>query len=195
MADRDDTERGASGLKHKFRELATGVYAKLTRAALEDSAGNAINPAKEDGNLAGLTDDAIKGVLRTLGDAGATPANTSGETLLKRVAGMKDVLYYGSDQHSANGAQTGGGGALTVDLDLGEFRFSTTVNVWMKSDGEAIESSFVVYAKNGSGTWRKVETVAITHDEQFKTYQIAARNFRVTVADNAAARSIEIFGR
>ncbi|AFU57283.1 hypothetical protein Ngar_c03660 [Candidatus Nitrososphaera gargensis Ga9.2] len=39
-----------------------------------------------------LTNDAIKGVLRTLGDAGATPANNTGKTVLARLVDIQDQL-------------------------------------------------------------------------------------------------------
>jgi len=41
-----------------------------------------------------LTDDTIKGVLRTLGDAGTTPANITGSTVLRRLASIEDYIQY-----------------------------------------------------------------------------------------------------
>lgn len=148
-----------------------------------------------DSYVKGIVDDSIKGLLRSIGDAGATPSNTAGETLLNRIAAIKDMLFYTSDQHSATGTKAVDGGDLEVSLDLGENRICTTVNVWVKSEAAAVESTFIVEMKNGSDTWRKVESFALTDDEGFKTYQLAARNIRVTCADNSAVRTVEIFGR
>jgi len=44
--------------------------------------------------LKALIDDTIKGVLRTLGDAGTTPANVTGETVLRRLKDIEDHVYY-----------------------------------------------------------------------------------------------------
>jgi len=41
-----------------------------------------------------LTDDTIKGVLRTFGDAGTTPANATGETILRRLRDIEEHVYY-----------------------------------------------------------------------------------------------------
>lgn len=43
-------------------------------------------------NPTALVDDTIKGLLRSIGDAGATPANTTGETMLKRLADLETFL-------------------------------------------------------------------------------------------------------
>ncbi len=52
--------------------------------------------------LQALVDDAIKGILRSIGDAGDSPANTTGETFLKIAKGIqsetqrtREVLGYG----------------------------------------------------------------------------------------------------
>ena len=38
-----------------------------------------------------LSDDTVKGILRSLGDAGASPTNASGSTLLQRIADLKNA--------------------------------------------------------------------------------------------------------
>jgi len=43
--------------------------------------------------LKALIDDTIKGVLRTLGDAGDAPANVTGETVLRRLKDIEDHLF------------------------------------------------------------------------------------------------------
>jgi len=54
-----------------------------------DSADVRIDPSKSEETRA-LTDDTIKGVLRSIGDAGTTPANATGETVLKKLADIED---------------------------------------------------------------------------------------------------------
>jgi hypothetical protein len=52
------------------------------RTKIEDSSGAVVNPAKSEHTQA-LVDDTIKGLLRSIGDAGANPSNQTGYTLLK----------------------------------------------------------------------------------------------------------------
>jgi len=42
--------------------------------------------------LANLSDDTIKGLLRSIGDAGTTPTNETGETVLRRLAIIREWL-------------------------------------------------------------------------------------------------------
>jgi len=58
-----------------------------------DSADVRIDPSKSEETKA-LIDDTIKGILRSIGDAGTAPANTTGETVLRRLA---DIEIYLSD--------------------------------------------------------------------------------------------------
>jgi len=44
--------------------------------------------------LKALIDDTIKGVLRTLGDAGTAPANLPGKTILGSLRATEDQVYY-----------------------------------------------------------------------------------------------------
>jgi len=55
---------------------------------IKDTTGTQINPAKSEETRA-LIDDTIKGLLRSIGDAGTTPANVMGETLLKRIQSIQ----------------------------------------------------------------------------------------------------------
>jgi len=57
---------------------------------IKDTTGTQINPAKSEETRA-LIDDTIKGVLRSIGDAGVTPTNVTGRTLLKA---FDDVLTH-----------------------------------------------------------------------------------------------------
>jgi len=61
-----------------------------------DGAGNIVSDAKLSDILAAVTalvDDSIKGVLRSIGDAGDSPANSAGYTVLSR-------LYYIDSRYS-----------------------------------------------------------------------------------------------
>jgi len=56
-----------------------------------DSADVRIDPSKSEETKA-LIDDTIKGVLRTLGDAGAAPTNVTGKTILSRLERIESYL-------------------------------------------------------------------------------------------------------
>lgn len=45
-------------------------------------------------DVLGNTDETVKGLLRSMGDAGATPLNTSGSTMLRQLSNIKSDLYY-----------------------------------------------------------------------------------------------------
>jgi hypothetical protein len=66
---------------------------------LQNKTPEIINPATEDtlssvlANVKALVDDSIKGVLRSLGDAGANPANSSGKTVLSRLYSIEGNTY------------------------------------------------------------------------------------------------------
>jgi len=59
-----------------------------------DKSGALINPSTEDtltsvlSAVKGIVDDSIKGLLRSIGDAGANPTNTTGYTVLYRLASI-----------------------------------------------------------------------------------------------------------
>jgi len=53
-----------------------------------DSADVRIDPSKSEETKA-LIDDTIKGLFRSIGDAGSAPANTTGQTVLRRLWGIE----------------------------------------------------------------------------------------------------------
>jgi hypothetical protein len=57
------------------------------RTKIEDSSGVVVNPAKSEHTQA-LVDDTIKGLLRSIGDAGANPLNTPGATVLRNLSNI-----------------------------------------------------------------------------------------------------------
>jgi hypothetical protein len=57
-----------------------------------DSAGSVVNPAVKEHTQA-LVDDTIKGLLRSIGDAGASPTNATGQTVLNRLSGLQSYLF------------------------------------------------------------------------------------------------------
>jgi len=64
-----------------------------------DSADVRIDPSKSEETRA-LIDDTIKGLLRSIGDAGTTPTNVAGHTVLKRLSSIESTLYDLRRRHS-----------------------------------------------------------------------------------------------
>jgi len=60
---------------------------------IKDTTGTQINPAKSEETKA-LIDDTIKGLLRSIGDAGTTPINVSGETVLRKLEAIYRQISY-----------------------------------------------------------------------------------------------------
>jgi len=111
----NSAQSGKSAVIYVGREASfETIPARTGNVGLVDTTATQINPAKEDGNLAtilsyvkALVDDSIKGVLRSIGDAGDTPTNQTGETVLKKLEGVKgyvsginDRLYYPSSSET-----------------------------------------------------------------------------------------------
>jgi len=44
--------------------------------------------------LKALVDDTVKGILRSIGDAGDAPANATGETVLRRLSDIEDTIFH-----------------------------------------------------------------------------------------------------
>ncbi|MDD5092786.1 MAG: hypothetical protein PHV74_00170 [Dehalococcoidia bacterium] len=198
MADREETNSSSWGLKFRFRELATGVYAKLFRVQVENVSGAQINPAQEDGNLATLTgkdfatqttlaliktktdniptnpatesgkltiietevkaliDDTIKGALRSIGDAGASPQNATGSTILRRLSDLDSKLSQLGEPKHAEGSSTSA--ALTVEMDCGGWTFRQQMTIWVKSNAAA---TFNIQGKHDGGTYRQIDSIVL----------------------------------
>jgi len=59
-----------------------------------------INPAEQE-SVKALIDDTIKGVLRSIGDAGTTPANSTGATVLRRLYSIEAYTNWLRERYSA----------------------------------------------------------------------------------------------
>jgi len=87
-------QTGKSATLYIGREASFVVDPKIVgNVGLLDKTDTRINPATED-SVKALVDDTIKGVLRTLGDAGDTPTNATGETILRRLYDLEWHVYY-----------------------------------------------------------------------------------------------------
>jgi len=87
------TQTGKSATLYIGREASFVPEAqRVGSVGILDSADVRIDPSKSEETKA-LIDDTIKGVLRSIGDAGTTPTNTAGETVLRRLADIESYLY------------------------------------------------------------------------------------------------------
>jgi hypothetical protein len=92
-----------------------------------------------------LTDDTIKGVLRSLGDAGTSPSNTTGVTMLYCAAAIQTMLYnptnaetYTTTPLAANATYTGSS-RDHVSSRLGFMGCLAYSNVASATDGFSIQ--------------------------------------------------------
>jgi len=85
-------QTGKSATLYVGREASFIVDPKIVgTVGLLDKTDTRIDPATED-TVKALVDDTIKGILRSIGDAGVTPENTTGWTLLKHHSVINDHL-------------------------------------------------------------------------------------------------------
>jgi len=111
--------------------------------------------------LKALVDDAVKGVLRSIGDAGATPANTAGYTVLRQLheirgftTHIRDTLRYRSAYSTSTAA------TLTVTLAVENYtegRSHVEVGVRSSSSGD-----FYVEGSHDNSRWWPVDTLTVT---------------------------------
>jgi len=112
-----------------------------------------------------LVDDAVKGLLRSLGDAGPTPANKTGETILNRLYNIQAYTHsmYDSLIHRV-GYSTSTSAALTLTLSLhhrSTGRSHIEVGVKSSSTGD-----FYVEGSHDSVRWIPIATVTIAAGEE-----------------------------
>jgi len=137
--------------------------------------------------LKALVDDTVKGVLRTFGDAGATPANITGRTLLKWLADIEDELATIRPSLKPRSAySTSTAATLTVTLaveEVTEGRSHVEVGVRSSSSGD-----FYVEGSHNNVRWWPVDTITVTADvDEHRGYLNAFPYIRVRtslVADN-----------
>jgi len=132
------------------------AYELMLRRAVEE----ALKPY-----LKALVDDAVKGVLRSIGDAGAAPANAAGVTILermRRIEGYTNYALLSLDPRSAYSTSTAA--TLTVTLALEsttEGRSHVEVGVRSSSPGD-----FYVEGSHDNATWIPIATVTIAVGEE-----------------------------
>jgi len=87
-------QSGKKAILYIGREASfSAVPVRAGIVGLSDVNDVRINPATED-TLKALIDDTIKGVLRSIGDAGDSPANVTGYTVLKLLDIISDHMQY-----------------------------------------------------------------------------------------------------
>lgn len=98
-------------------------------------------------DLRALIDDTIKGLMRSLGDAGAAPVTYSGKTTLKLLADILDRSDWGMYQAFAGN-----------DKNVWSQITNTTANTWSHSDTPAYEVAWT--PANGKTGYLKQVTVS-----------------------------------
>jgi len=110
----------------------------------------------KDHDTEALTNDAIKGLLRSIGDSGEAPIDFQGYTLLGRLSDLKTHMIRRSTGAAKYGSSSGA--PLTVTLDLSGSYGKTYVEVWVKSSAAA---DFVVSGSRSGVYWRQTDTISL----------------------------------
>jgi len=137
--------------------------------------------------LKALVDDTVKGLLRSQGDAGATPTNITGKTILQRLKDIDDRCLTTARRGDYKAAySTSTAAALTVTLalpDADDARSHVEVGVRSSSPGD-----FYVEGSHNNARWWPVDTLTVTADtDKHEGYLNAFPYIRVRtdlVADN-----------
>lgn len=79
-----------------------------------------LDPSFLRDTIKALTDDSIKGLLRSVGDAGASPSNATGETALKRLADIETSLDVSLSTRASESTLSGLSGKLPSAQALGD---------------------------------------------------------------------------
>jgi len=111
--------------------------------------------------LKALVDDAVKGLLRSMGDAGATPANISGSTILQWLYSIDwelSQLRWSLVPRSAYATSIGATLTVTLAVDHhDEGRSHVEVGVRSSSGGD-----FYVEGSHDNARWWLVDTLTVT---------------------------------
>jgi len=112
-----------------------------------------------------LVDDAVKGLMRSIGDAGPTPSNKTGETMLKKMHDVGVVTGYIRDHNTPRSAYaTSTAAALTVNLAVESYREGRShVEVGVRSSSSG---DFYVEGSHDNATWLPIATVTIAAGEE-----------------------------
>jgi len=137
--------------------------------------------------LKALVDDAVKGLLRSIGDAGAAPTNSTGETVLRRLADIEGHTWninWVSAPRSAYATSTAA--TLTVTLAVeGNYEGRSHVEVGVRSSSGG---DFYVEGSHDNSRWWPVDTLTVTANvDKHRGYLNAFPYIRVRtnlVADN-----------
>jgi len=138
--------------------------------------------------LKALIDDTVKGILRSIGDAGTAPANVGGRTVLAR---LNDIAWEISKIRLSlsprNAYNTSVGAPLSVTLDVSVYSNGRShVEVCVKSSGTGV---FRVYGSHDNARYWLVDTIdyPTANVDEHKGYLNAFPYIRVEtdiVADN-----------
>jgi len=137
--------------------------------------------------LKALVDDAVKGLMRSIGDAGAEPEGFTGRTVLRL---LRDV-YENTENIEWHGAHrfaygTSISATLTVTLSLSGTAFARShIDVGVRSSSSG---DFYVEGSHDNARWWLVDTLTVTANvDKHKSYLNAFPYVRVRtnlVADN-----------
>jgi len=115
--------------------------------------------------LKALVDDTVKGLLRSIGDAGATPTNTTGSTVLQWLRLIQDRCYdIRTSLYARSAYATSTAATLTVTIAVeavSEGRSHVEVGVRSSSAGD-----FYVEGSHDNATWLPIATITIAVGEE-----------------------------
>jgi len=134
-----------------------------------------------------LVDDAVKGLLRSIGDAGPTPENTIGKTVLARLYSIEAhafSLVSSLAPICAYSTSTAAALAVTLALHVSE-RGRSRVEVGVRSSSSG---DFYVEGSHDNARWWPVDTITVAANvDEHRGYLNAFPYIRVRtdlVADN-----------
>jgi len=137
--------------------------------------------------LKALVDDAVKGLMRSIGDPGAEPANAVGKTSLAWLRDISSSTSKISDTlitRSAYGTSTAAALTVTLAVEL-EWEGRSYVGVGVRSSSSG---DFYVEGSHNNARWWLVDTLTVTADvDRYAGYLNAFPYIRVRtdlVADN-----------
>ncbi len=129
-----------------------GLKRPVEAAGIMEWGGTALTGRDISLDLKALIDDSVKGLLRSIGDAGDTPDNQTGQTALKKLHQLSDDIHAVGEPKSAHDTSTGA--TLTVTLDCGGWSNRQQVDVWVKSSAAA---TFKVQGSTDNSNWRQLQ--------------------------------------
>jgi len=104
-----------------------------------------------------LTNDSIKGIFRSIGDAGDSPAHHSGQTLLEWQYSIHLEAYNRTNGKSVYASSSAASLSATLNVPGGYGK--AFIEIWVKSSGAA---NFEVYGSRDNASWRKTDTISFS---------------------------------